>query len=246
MEITEELGTAIDGLYATLATYELPSFTDPCLHCHTVEQEGLLHTRPLRDLSAEDLWLYTNDALLVWGDVAVFKHFLPRIFEHLATAEKPTYSFTEPAIVISKLRHGHWRDWPQHEQSAVETFLRQLWRAILNDEQDEDSIDGIEGWLCSIAQAEDDLGSYLRFWMEKGSTQAALALSAFLLTSAVCRPGTAGRDAFWDQRDVQYEQLKQWVRRPEVGEKLHRAELSAEDSELAAEFAAARELCKPE
>jgi len=71
----------------------------PCPCCHSVDSERPLYSRPLRKLRPDDLEQYARDALLVWGGIDEFKHFLPRIFEISAYAEE--FSFPESEIVFA-------------------------------------------------------------------------------------------------------------------------------------------------
>jgi hypothetical protein len=246
MEISLELQSAIDGLYRVFSCYPLPKFTDPCMHCHTLEDEAKLHVKPLRELDDEDLRDYMCDALLVWGDVETFKHFLPRLFELYVSTPNANSKLIDPEIMFSKFRHGNWRTWPAEEQEAVERFLHAMWKQLLNDPPTELEINDVEGWLCTIAQCEDDLHPYLNEWIEDNRASANLALSSLLLTSVVGRTESTGRNAFWEDRDAQYAQLNQWVKSEKVSKKLLAAENECDDPELAFEFAAARAICAPE
>jgi hypothetical protein len=80
------LRDAIEGLYTLFAKYPLPAYTNPCRCCHTLDDEASLRARPLRKLEAKQLNTYANDALLVWGDVSVFKDPWKDVFEdaHIA------------------------------------------------------------------------------------------------------------------------------------------------------------------
>lgn len=243
MAHANNLEEAIEGLYTAFEGYPLPKFTDPCMHCHCFEDELKVHAQPLRELDLENLRDYAVDALLVWGDEAVFKHFLPRIFELLATIPDPSLQLIDREIMFSKFRHGNWRAWPEEEQAAVEGYLHSVWHEVLGDPPAEESYSDLESWICSIGQCEDDLSSYLHDWIEDERQSASLALSWLLLTSAVARTGKNGRNAFWQGRDDQYAQLQKWVKSPAVIERLENAEKSCAGSELANEFAAARAMC---
>jgi hypothetical protein len=243
MNRSEALEEAIEGLYRAFSIYPLPKYTDPCLHCHSLDDESKLHDQPLRDLDLDHLRDYAVDALLVWGDEAVFKHFLPRIFELVATLPEPSLQLIDLEILFSKFRYGNWRTWPDDEQAAVERFLHSVWHEVLGDPPTEESYSDLESWICSIGQCEDDLSSYLHEWIEDERQSASLALSWLLLTSAVARTAKNGRNAFWDGRDNQYSQLQEWVKSPAVIQKLKVAEEGCADTELANEFAAARAMC---
>src|SRR5262249_5780030 len=129
MQETPELRKTIENLYSTFAGYCLRDDTNACPCCHSPGDEKRLHRSSLRKLDAGDLELYANDALLVWGDVDDFKHFLPRIFELVVTNGR---EFADQPIVFKKLYHAEWRYWPQAEQLAIEHFFRALWIWVLN------------------------------------------------------------------------------------------------------------------
>jgi hypothetical protein len=236
------LRDAIERLYGLFAKYPLPVDTNPCSCCHTSDDEASLHARPLRDIEAEQLRNYAGDALLVWGNLNVFKHFLPRIFELMMTMPDATNEFADPEIVFSKFRHGKWRTWPKDEQDAVERFLHAVWNEVLNNPSPEDRFPDTESWLCSIGQCEDDLSPYLDQWAGDESLSACLELSSLLLSSTIARTGNRGRNPFWDSRDAQYAQLQEWATSAAVVEKLRLAEVRWSDSDVASTFAIARSI----
>jgi hypothetical protein len=236
------LRDAIERLYELFAKYPLPADTKPCPCCHTPDDEASLRAKPLRDLKAEQLDKYAGDALLVWGDVNVFKHFLPRIFELVVIIPDAAYAFPNPEIVFSKFLHGEWRTWPKEEQAAVERFLHAVWEEVLNTPPPAGISTDLESWLCSIGQCEDDLSPYLDQWMRDESLSACLELSSLLLSSAVARTGNRGRNAFWNGREAQYAQLKAWATSPAVVEKLRLAEAHWSNSDFSSTFAMARSI----
>jgi hypothetical protein len=221
--VTTELADAVERLYRTFAVYPLPEYTDPCLHCHSSDEEEKLRSKPLQELGLDELRDYANDALLVWGDIRVFKHFLPRIFDLYMNVADPSLEISDPEIIFSKFRHGRWRTWPKAEQDAVELFLRAVWNDVLKHPPVEGSYGDVESWLCAIGQSEDDLILYLEHWEKDESQSACLALSGFLLSSAIALSSSHGRNAFWENRDPQYLQLQIWAKSGIVQEKLTRA-----------------------
>ena len=231
-----ELADSVEGLYKAFAEYPLPAYTDPCLHCHTMDDEAKLRSKPLRELGIDELRDYANDALLVWGDERVFKHFLPRIYELYVTTADAYLDLCDPEIMFSKFRHGQWRTWPQSEQAAIESFLHALWAEVLADPPEQGSFVDVESWLCSLGQSEDELSFYLSQWIDDERQPACLALSALLIGSAVVLPDKQGRNAFWDQRDAQYEQLQAWAKSSVVREKLQRARARWDDIDTQGEM----------
>jgi hypothetical protein len=159
---------------------------------------------------------------MVWGDSDCYKHFLPRIFELVLTDGERSKS-PDPERVFHILRYGEWRTWPKAEQDAIELFLRAAWDAVLKDPPLDGSGVNIESWICAISRSEDDLTPYLSQWEKDTSHPACLALSGFLLNSAITRSKRHGRNEFWADRDTQYVQLQNWVKSTVVQEKLTRA-----------------------
>jgi hypothetical protein len=250
---TPAIRDAVEGLYAAFSGYELREFTDPCMHCHTLEDEAKIHARPLRELIKEDLRRYAEDALLVWGDERDFKHFLPRICELFCNCElyadeiSEGYFLYAPHVLFTKFRFGNWRGWPATEQVAVERFLNAIWTGFLSDPPDEDRISEpfqeAEDVVCSIAQCEDDLSCYLTAWIEDERLSASRALSAFILTSRMCTHGVPVTDSFWGKRGAQYAQVQHWLRSAAVERKLSEAEEGVSGTELVEEFRAALSAC---
>jgi hypothetical protein len=232
MEKRPDVQMAVEGLYQAFSAYPSPAYTDPCLHCHTLEEEAKLRSVPLKQLSVADLDTYTNDALLVWGSVDHFKHFLPRIFDLYFSMSEPTFEFLDPEILFSKFRHGHWLTWTMQEQTAVRELLQAIWDQALGDPPPSSSSTDVQSWLCSIAQAEDNLEPYLQTWVEDQRMSASFALSSMLLTNA-------GRNAFWDGRETQYAQLQTWLKSQQVVTKLKTALIRAEGTSATREFEAA-------
>ena len=164
MEETVELRAAIENLYTTFAAYPLRDDTNACACCHSPEDEKRLHRKSLRKMNPNDLRLYATDALFVWGEVVDLKHFLPRIFELVAAHGA---EFVDPQVVLNKLHHADWQNWPAPELRAVDRFLDVLWSCVLEGEPHEFYGEEIEDWLCGIAQAVGQLSPYLQTWIER-------------------------------------------------------------------------------
>jgi hypothetical protein len=121
--MTEELRKAIEGLYQTFSIYPFKSKMDGCPCCVSALDKEKIHTKQLRELSEEDLSRYAFKAMTTWGDTEDFKHYLPRIFELLATTDFIVDTF----VVLGKLDYGKWRTWPGNEQTVLTEFLLAWW-----------------------------------------------------------------------------------------------------------------------
>lgn len=121
--MTNELKIAIENLYLTFSIYPFQSTMAGCPCCVSDLDKKNIHVKQLRDLNEEDLSKYAFKAMTTWGDLADFKHFLPRIFELLATTNFPVDS----QIVLGKLEYGNWNEWPQAEKVGIQQFLVAWW-----------------------------------------------------------------------------------------------------------------------
>ena len=97
----------------------------PC--CVSNSDKEKIHSKQLKELDGDDLSRYAFKAMTTWGDPDDFKHYLPRIFELLATTDFIVDTF----VVLGKLEYGKWRTWTEKEQIAIETFLYAWWADLI-------------------------------------------------------------------------------------------------------------------
>lgn len=124
--MTEELKIAIENLYITFSTYPFNSTMDGCPCCVSDTDKNKIHLKQLQDLNEDDLSHYAFKAITTWGDTNDFKHYLPRIFELLATTDFIVDIF----IVLGKLEYGKWNDWPEAEKASIKQFLLAWWANV--------------------------------------------------------------------------------------------------------------------
>jgi len=233
---------ATEKLYAAFAGYPLPEDTGMCTHCHKPEDELKLRSKPLRELSEEDLEDYGFSALTTWGNEDVFKYFLPRMFE--ITCQIPTSYLPNQEIIFRKLNYAEWRDWPIDEKTAVEDFFMAAWEYLL-------ACDESFGWddlLCSIGQAVDDLTPYLKAWEESGLT-GLWHLSEYIadeyldvaqkhkLSDSFWQDKSYEGDPWCNDRTAQMNQVIEWLEKPSTCELLENAYLENPNHPLAASIA---------
>lgn len=154
---------AVDSLYSVFADYSLRPNTEACPCCHEPEDEPRLHSKPLRELTVDDLESYGHSAMLTWGTVEDLKHFLPRLFE--ITTETSEIRWVDTPVIFAKLRHAEWCNWPENERHAMEEYVSALWQWFLADAN---HIRDSEDLLCGIAHAVDDLAPFLAEWRNSG------------------------------------------------------------------------------
>lgn len=119
------LSEAIENLYKAFEAYPLDPEMDACPCCVDAADKHQICTKPLRELTGDDLSNYAFKAVSTWGSEEDYRHFLPRIFELLAQNELSTDLF----VVIRKLPYASWENWPENERQAVNDFLFSWWAA---------------------------------------------------------------------------------------------------------------------
>ena len=65
--------------------------------------------------------------MTTWGDTEDFKHYLPRIFELVAT----TNFIVDTSVVFGKLDYGKWESWPDNEKDTIVQFLYAWWADLV-------------------------------------------------------------------------------------------------------------------
>ena len=258
------LAEAIDNLYAIFSQYPLPSNTKPCPCCHSAEDAELLVGAPLKELQWEHLGKYSKEALMVWGDLECYKHFLPRIFE-LALTSGEWHQTPTPEAVFHILQYGEWRSWPQGEQQAIRKMLQAVWLTVRSNRPIEDGCIDVDQWLCCISTCEKDLMPYLEEWLRDESLSAAWALASLILCTTIAYTSSETthappvwdglgprrsleewfkqphRGAFWKYCETQHGQLQRWIKSSAVIEKLRLAEMSCGNVAMEREFRTAQE-----
>jgi hypothetical protein len=194
----------------------------------------------LRKLSRNDLRDYAMDAVYTWGTGDDFKHFIPRLFELLTQAPDYGHDFVHPASVFGKLAYeswcsSSWRSWPEAEQQAISDYFGAVWNAALNSNPEELPFDGVHGWIQAIAQAEHDLTRYLDHWFGASSVNSHRNL-ALMITQEGLPHTKSPSGGYWVGHRQQWQQLNDWLRLPEVRQKLVNAVERWSDSPLATEL----------
>lgn len=150
----------VENLYQTFAHYRLGKHVHGCSCCVFEEDQKLIRSKPLNELSAADLSKYAHKALTTWGSSNDFRHFLPRLFEIII--HEPV-ALTDPEILFGKLSYANWGDWPVREKEAIKAYFLALWKYQLGEVEPEDYTN-IGSFLCGIALAVENIQPYLSVW----------------------------------------------------------------------------------
>jgi hypothetical protein len=180
----DELRQAVEALYATFASYPLRDEIVGCPCCISADDQARIRSKPLRELTSEDLSVFASHVPHLWGEAEDLKHFLPRILELLPAW---MHMWPDPEVVGASLRLSDFQTWPEAERKAVEAFLLAWWRSFLASESAWD----INTVICAVGQVIDDLSPFLAIWNPPR--------------------GFNVENAFWDERHDQMGQVLRWV-----------------------------------
>jgi hypothetical protein len=220
------MDASLELLYSVYARYPLPEHTDFCDHCVSPDDIAKVRSKPLRDLTADDLEVYAQKGLSTWGDLAEFKHFLPRLLE-LATREDD-FGSLHSWSVLNKVGVRS-ADWPHDERKAIRGFIDAWWHATLDDFPHRLNVLEI---LEIIAVLGIDIGAYLTDWEQTGTEPAALHL-AWLVQDFTHHSVPSGQ---W------YTALERWIIGPAPARMLETAFFAASTRVIAADISDAREI----
>ncbi|GIV08225.1 MAG: hypothetical protein KatS3mg019_0316 [Fimbriimonadales bacterium] len=179
----QRLQNAIERLYQAFSRYDTYS-GQACPCCVDHEDHERLRSKPLRELTLEDLADYSSKALLTWGTVDDFKHFLPRMYELLA--HHPNSWLVLPEAIVGKLSLAKWRNWEPNEQSAVEEFLYAWWEHTLSTLPEYPKTIDTDEFLRSIEPVI-EIHPFLEIWRRTESPTAVYRLAELLYENFQCR-----------------------------------------------------------
>lgn len=213
----QALRAAIATLYTTFFQYGLRPHIEGCPHCVSDDDQRRLRSKPLRELTVNDLDYYSFKAMTTWGTEHDFKYFLPRLFELLAFEWQ---AFTMPEALVGKLQYAGWRDWRKSEQQAIEDYFMSLWRVILTSFPYSPNAGEC---LCSMGQALDNLEPFLDVWRRSDSTAALRHLADYVCENGrlLYKKGKLS-NAFWEGREEQMQQVVRWLADPLTVQMLER------------------------
>jgi hypothetical protein len=210
-----ELEQAIRLLYQTFANYRPgDNFAD----CSWLTQDAakILTSKPLAELSVQEIEEYASHAVSFCGDTNDYKYFLPRILELLAIGENP---YLNTSSIFFPLYDADWQNWSPNEKSVVDKFFVELWKRLLNTYPFHLYA---EECLNSFAWIIEDLTPYLHLWRQNRSLSSLQHLAFFIVdTTVTYQPYRRKlRNEAWGLRNNQMDQVLDWLFQPETVEML--------------------------
>src|SRR5580704_16052492 len=129
--MNSQLQTAIENVYAAFKDIPKPQSVDGCPCCIDEKGISILLTKPLRELSPDDLTHYAASVFLTVGSVEDFLFFLPRILEILALNSE---WWPDPEVVGRALLTSGFHTWPSNKSQAVSNYFDAKINELLKQE----------------------------------------------------------------------------------------------------------------
>src|SRR5690348_15560227 len=107
---------AIEGVYEAFRDVPRPKSVEGSSCCIDEKGISVLLSKPLRELSPDDLTHYASSVFLTVGAVEDFLYFLPRILEILATESG---WWPDPEVVTRAIHTSGFHSWPNSHRRAV-------------------------------------------------------------------------------------------------------------------------------
>jgi hypothetical protein len=237
---TPALQDTVESAYRVFAGYRRGTWLNVC-HCNvclSAENEKVLLSTPLRQISADLLSRFTD--AVSGGKVEDLandmRFFLPRYFDLIARGEPPDDMGLD--ICLRRLMDFGWRaNWPRAEVNVIDAFfdaylLDCLQRLELSRLQTEWRLAFDLGEaLTMMATAGGDMDRILRQWDSARDPEAALHMAAQRMNLA-SNPPRLINAYLSNEFDVAAEKIGSFLARPEVDARLTDAFFSATDARL--------------
>ena len=144
--MTHEL---IQNIYSVFSKYQLNDKVTACYcdACMTAEYSDYLHQIPLKDLTADALYVYIGCVGISEGDCNDFKYFLPRILELLYKDTESDDSSDFYIFIWGVLERIDYAIWKEEEQKIFLNFFKLYWDKVKkhgDSELDDLSIDNVK------------------------------------------------------------------------------------------------------
>lgn len=124
--------TAIRNIYEVFGQYQVTEKMHKCpCGCIPDAEESKVYSKPLKELTDDDLNFYSSKAMTTWGDLEHFKHFLPRLFEIYCEGKRT--SLIDLWEIYCKLDYGKWKTWDEQEVNAIRNFVKADWLDFINN-----------------------------------------------------------------------------------------------------------------
>ena len=232
--VDTRIADSVRELYRVFKPFRVRRHPEGCPCCVSDADKRRLFSKPLEELTADDLARFAWSALLTWGSVEDLKHFLPRLMELIAINECAPL---EREVLLGTLRLAEWKAWPERERDALVEFLNAAWFDCLSSQGGSVWLDEL---LCGLGRAVDNLRPYLERWSECRLRTAYEHLVQYVdENQARLLKRRHLANSFWSNAEPQMLQVVEWLLSPKTSEGLERLFRENADAEFSDALAAA-------
>lgn len=199
---------AIADAYRIFSSYPAPRNLQAAPKHDVAEVLARLRATSLDNLPADNLGSFAGSALYTIGDLADYKHFLPRMLE--LSLGHPSWLGLEPPAIARKLIYAAWSDWPEAEQDVIKRIFSAAWNLSHNgDPADYDA----SNQLCALAWLGDHPEPRLAAWLPLGNAHAVIQVVKLIADLH------SGSLAWWDEAPA-LQAVSAWTVSPAIRQAL--------------------------
>ncbi len=203
--MSEALQKSVESVYEAFRDISRPESIDGCPCCIDEEEINVLLSKPLRELSLDDLSGYIYSALLTVGTVEDFMYLLPRILEILASE---SYYLPDQEVVARAIHSAGFHTWSDNRKRAVFGFFDRMIGDLLAKEG---LAFELESWICALGRLHVDLAPYLKRIAENGRR-----LIEYYEMNSEALVNSRLSNAFWDETSAEHRQIVDWFQSEEI------------------------------
>jgi hypothetical protein len=232
---------AIENLYAVFSVYEgKREMRGSPVYGALDDWNKEITSKPLRELSSENLALFSWKAMTTWGDVEDFKHYLPIIFELYGNFVQEY----DVWVIFGKLEYGKWEEWPEEEKNAIENFFISLFEKIITCENNLSDIE-FENYFTAIAHLTNRFEQLLEIWEQAKTKSANKFLGTFIYSqfNSIFHENVISG---FQNCSKNIPALKKWLVRKEIAQRLEKAFFEFQKEDFASEISWAEQLVRQE
>ena len=203
--MSPSLQQSIEGVYGAFRDVPRPGSLDGCPCCIDRKGISILLSKPLRDLSADDLTHYAASAFLTVGAVEDYLYFVPRILEILATKHD---WWPSPEVVTRAIHAAGFHSWPDSRRAAATRFFEEVLVDLLATKGSGFEIDS---WICALGRLHLGLAPFLA----RIAASRPRLIEFYEVNSQPLVDGHLAND-FWDEAPEERKQVVEWFRSRET------------------------------
>ena len=148
------LSSPFESLYLAFSSIKKPRIINGCPCCIQEKKFDVLLSKPLRELTSDDLNSYCWSAFFTVGSKGDYTYLLPRILE-ITLIEESFADFESTGKAISNLDKSKWTK--DQKDSFISVFFYSL-EKILNEE----SYWKLDGFICGCVKAGLEISPLLK------------------------------------------------------------------------------------